>query len=251
LSTLAPTIALISLLLLIQGCSPTPSDPDADSQAHSKETSIDKDRKIEADKSELPKYASVISEGLSEMNYVSLPIGRVHISDNSEHGRYVRDLYLSRGEPAITTDYLAQLEEVYAKLGLISCEKLPWDNDKGQFYKFAVTQRAKDLADPNRSNDKELKIRLGTRTVIQIIKDEPFKHPSLPKSDDYLLCVGAYRFEPTEIGKESYKAMGHELFTKYKFRAVIKFNPFTNSYSFVTSDWGYLDKDNWESKNIP
>ena len=46
------------------------------------------------------------------------------------------------------------------------------------------------------------------------------------------------------------KAAGKPVHKEYKFRALLKASPFQNTYTFVTWDWGYLDKDGWESSNI-
>jgi hypothetical protein len=35
-----------------------------------------------------------------------------------------------------------------------------------------------------------------------------------------------------------------------KFRAILKLNPFTKRYAFVTADWGKPEEDQWETQNV-
>ncbi|NIO20116.1 MAG: hypothetical protein GTN76_05075, partial [Candidatus Aenigmarchaeota archaeon] len=46
-----------------------------------------------------------------------------------------------------------------------------------------------------------------------------------------------------------YPAYGQNLQKKYKFRAIVKEDPFQEEFAYITSDWGYLDKGTWETRN--
>lgn len=115
--------------------------------------------------------------------------------------------------------------------------------------RFTVTpkQKAIDASDPTLSTSDVLYIPLGTCTVLSIVKDVEYQNPLLPQSDDFRLVVGTYRRSYNEFSRTQ-GASEDEVF---KFRALMKVNPFNQTYSFQGADWGNIDEDVWKTQNIP
>lgn len=246
-------IPLISLLFLVNGCSPPQNDVTLSSHEQRKVSNVVVDGKSPNDTLGLPEYASVISAGLTGPMFLPIPLGQVEILSKVSEGIERADADAKKYEKQ-SMDKFRTAE----KLGLVTIKEIEQSEidlaGRGwnRLYTFTATQKGKDLADPKKSDEKFIWISLGSCTVISIVKDEPCKHPSLSSSEDYRLCLGVHKFEPTPYCIQHYEAIGEPDSSKageFKFRAIIKFNPFMNSYSYVTSDWGYLDKDGWETQN--
>jgi hypothetical protein len=62
------------------------------------------------------------------------------------------------------------------------------------------------------------------------------------------LVLGTYRRTPNEIRREL--EPNDKEIPELKFRAILKLNPFTKRYVFVTADWGKPEEDQWETQNV-
>lgn len=242
---------VLAFLLLAIGCDQSPSDVAAGNLEESSERTIPKEpEELEG----LPEYASVISEGMTLYFYI--PRGEISILSSSNN--------FDRPNPkaGLYAHTLLKGLQISAQIGLISFEEIPQDEFAlrasmwTRRYKITFLQKALDLEDKEKSDEHKqfgdcLVIPMGSKTVTSIVKAESYHREGLPQSDDYLLCVGLYRFEPTPFYFEYATAVNaEELVEQYKFRAIIKVNPFTKSYSYVDSDWGFIDRDTWVSENV-
>ena len=98
------------------------------------------------------------------------------------------------------------------------------------------TPKAISMRDTANSDNDWLRIPLGSCKIKTIVKDIEYHHPNLPQSDDFRLIVGTYERTCNTFGKE--QGVKDEVF---KFRALIRANPFNQTYSYQTADWGALD----------
>jgi len=99
-----------------------------------------------------------------------------------------------------------------------------------------------DAADPSLSTSDALVIVTYKLAVSSIVKDVEYHHPALPQSDDFRLVVGTFKAIPRDLKRPE---------EMYKFRAMLKVNPFNKTYSFQIADVGSLDDDLWKTQNIP
>src|ERR1039458_4441388 len=102
------------------------------------------------------------------------------------------------------------------------------------------------LRDEKHSDTNWLRIPLGVCKVRTIVKDVEYHRSGLPQSDDYRLVMGTYEVMPNAFGKG--QGLPQSVF---KFRALIKLNPFNQTYSYAAGDWGKVDADVWQTQNVP
>jgi hypothetical protein len=107
------------------------------------------------------------------------------------------------------------------------------------------TERAHKASDPKLSAKGWVQIRVGTCDVSQIVRSSPYQSPQLSQSEEYRLVLGTYHVVPTDFMKTVEKDPQPK---DYKFRALLKLNPFTKRYTYQTANWG--DPQNDESHNV-
>lgn len=207
----------------------------------------------------LAAYAPAISSGLSNKNKIFIFPGTTTIlselASATNSGDTMRRIFQAT--------YLKQLQE-YQKWGLITLEEQQQSQlslvgglgarhfiVRATPYAESIVEKIKATSSVNPSEKIDaIVISVGACAVTEIVKDVEYHNPKFSKADTYRLCVGRYTYKQTEFGKKHYAELGFTLKPEYKFRALIKLNPFNNSFSYVDSDWGYLDNDEWESNNV-
>lgn len=138
------------------------------------------------------------------------------------------------------------------KIGIITISEYKLDTTQSlelmgkKKIKVSLTDKAKQIVSKTEDG---YTIKVGEIKVTKIVKKVEHKISELPE-DDYRIILGVYDFIPTAIGQEYYAAIGTKLFKQYRLRALLKLNPFTNKYTYVVSDFGYLDKDVWETDHV-
>ena len=155
----------------------------------------------------------------------------------------------------LTADYDKTALSVFEKAGLIAIEKKAEDqNMASTHYGQAIwdvrwTPKAISLRDEKHSDTHWLGIQCGACKVQTIVKNIEYHASPLPQSDDYRLVVGTYELKTTNFTKSAEGIGGED--GVFKFRALIKLNPFNQTYSYVTGDFGKVDADGWQTENIP
>lgn len=210
-------------------------------------------------------YKSEIERGLTlQFDYVSFPHGEIKVELGENNGDSVRlkqfqILYNGKlitrytGE---TAQYINSLIEVQ-KTGVITIQNSAGApatsvyTNKNELmiekaYKVEWTSKALGLRDEKYSTADVLCIQLGACKVRTVVKDIEYHNPNLSQSDDFRLVVGTYEIKPNDFGKSQ-----GVVDNVFKFRAVIKLNPFNQTYSFVVGDYGKIDADDWQTQNVP
>lgn len=98
------------------------------------------------------------------------------------------------------------------------------------------------------------KLKLGNKKVVKIVKN--IDYSGFRKSDEDKLIL--------YVGKSTYNIIGREYANavkdkdardvpndEYKYRALLRHDPFNNTWKFVGYDWGYLDTEGWKTNNYP
>jgi len=201
-------------------------------------------------------YKSEIERGLTlQFDYVNIPHGIVEASKTLTGNGLIFKGKSLMGDPDEYMKFLLAAQ----KDGLITIEKTSDNTDNGQFYgdfagqkyyNVAWTPKALGLRDEKNSDADWLRIPLGACKVKTIVKDIEYHNPNLSQTDDFRLVMGTYEDKPTDFGKSQGATGIVGEFGVFKFRVVIKLNPFNQTYSYVTGDWGKIDADDWQTKNI-
>ena len=196
-------------------------------------------------------YQDEIESGLTrQFNYVAFPRGDIQIMsglssqmepDNPAAKRfsakYLEFLQASRnaGLVQFSEKQQSQLDQIRSMgTRILTVTPTP----------LAIEQSDKQL-----SNKDYVNIRTGTCRIQTIVKDIEFHNPALATSDDFRLVVGTYERSFTDF---AVKKLGNpDKKETYKFRALVKVNPFNHTYSFQTADWGNISEDGWQSNSIP
>lgn len=196
---------------------------------------------------EIP-YKSEIERGLTlQFDYMNIPQGII-----DPHGYYAKGELASpvKSPLLLNGQVLTQDSDNYMKFlfsaqrdGLITMVKFT-DNNQER-YNVKWTPKALTLRDGKNSDVHRLRIPLGACHVQTVVKDIEYHNPNLSQTDDFRLVMGTYEDKPTDFGKSQAGEFG-----VFKFRVVIKLNPFNQTYSYVTGDWGKIDADGWLSQNI-
>src|SRR5208283_3564764 len=190
---------------------------------------------------EIP-YKSEIERGLTlQFDYMNIPHGKVL----SQKAFLTGNGLLIQGKPvAVDPDEYMKFLSGIQKNGLIKIVKLSDNTDEHGYgvkvYDVEWTPKALGLRDEKNSDANWLRIQLGACKVQTIVKDVEYHNPNLSQTDDFRLVMGTYEDKPTDFGK-SQEATGGAVFGVFKFRAVIKLNPFNQTYSYVTGDTGKID----------
>lgn len=196
-----------------------------------------------------PQYLEAIGEGLTrQFNCLYLPHGKIFVLSEI----VARNEGINIAKRRYPPDYTETLDKLEA-LDLIHYEEVPQNiedqvllNMGSRIFNVNVTRKAVDLGDREASDHEWTVIPLGQCFVRDIVKDMEYKHPTLPTDEDYRVVMGFYEVRPNDLGREF-----GGIDRRFRFRALIKLNPFDDSYSFVAADWGEIDKDNWETDNLP
>jgi hypothetical protein len=88
--------------------------------------------------------------------------------------------------------------------------------------------------------------------IIRIVRNtesKPIK--ALTGSDDYRLVLGICEYYPTEFGLALAKPRGVAYRKQYKFRALLKYDPFQNKYRYDNADFGYIEEGKWLTNDVP
>lgn len=239
---ITPTF-IIALVLIIIACDRKPESP----------TDVNTTNKREAKTAAkaIP-YKSEIEEGLTkQFNYIKIPLGKIEVmsarssewnEDDWQRKRFRNGMHGSLSR--------------WQTLGLIRASAQPKDDSYAiagtKKYVISPTQMALEASDEKLSTEDYLFIKTGNCTIKSIVKDTEYNHPKLPQSEDFRLVIGTYRrvlndFIRSLTGEQ--ETLGSD--EVFKFRVLIRVNPFNQTYSSHLVDWGYLDKDGWESDNIP
>ena len=109
------------------------------------------------------------------------------------------------------------------------------------------TEQLRSIADPTLATDGYLMIPLGSVTIEQIVSDAIYQSPALSASEQWRLVLGTYRVKPTEIANEA--ASSTEDHT-YRFKALLKFDPFTNTFTYVAADFGRVGETEWLTQRV-
>jgi hypothetical protein len=200
---------------------------------------------------EIP-YKSVIERGLTlQFDYLNVPQGEFA----ADKEMAIDIAKLNGATLPVRSDAYADLLLSLEKQGLITIEKVQditveaWGRHLRDF-KIKPTPKTLALCDKRYSDTNYCRIASGICKVKTIVKDVEYHNPNLPQSDDFRLVMGTYEDTPTDFGK-SQEAIGQANFGMFKFRAVVKLNPFNQTYEYVTGDIGKIDADSWQTQNIP
>jgi hypothetical protein len=200
---------------------------------------------------EIP-YKGEIEKGLTlQFDYMNIPHGTVE-TWRAANG----DTVSFKGKP-LSNDPDKYMEFLFAaqKNGLITI----YDKETSdivliykplygqQVYNVEWTPKALGLRNEKNSDADWLRIPLGACKVQTIVKDIEYHNPYLSQTDDFRLVMGTFEDKPTDFGKSQGAS---NVFGVLKFRVVIKLNPFNQTYSYVTGDFGKIDADDWQTHNI-
>ena len=193
-------------------------------------------------------YKEVIETGLTkQFNYLGIPRGKVQVMSAMSSQFEAADLKNKR----LPIQFLKAME-AWKEAGLIEYTELKQSdldlmgNMGTRIFTVTPTQKANDAGDPKESDSAWLQIPIGQCKVLSVVKDVEYHNPKLPQSDDFRLVVGTYERSFNDFAKAG-GAGTNEIF---KFRALLKVNPFNQSYSFQGADWGKIELDKWETDRI-
>jgi hypothetical protein len=201
-------------------------------------------------------YRSVLEQGLTDgADLARFPRGEVQImtgpgaligpADDWERlkfsGKYLDFLQKAAGDGLLTMKEKPVRDP--AKNGQVS----------SRVFTVTPTEKLLRLHDARKSRDKFLVVPVGAMTVIEILKEEPYKLSLGVRTggDEFKLVLGRVRDTPTEqariLGTNYATVESREV----RFRALVQFNPLTKTYRFVTADLGKPGTDAWASQHVP
>jgi hypothetical protein len=193
-------------------------------------------------------YKDVIEAGLTEQfNVLTIPSGEIQIMSAMSSQFESPDVKRKR----LPNQFLEALK-AWQEGGLVTFVEIKQSeleligSTGTRKYTVTPTKKALDASDPKKSDSDWLQIPIGQCKVLSVVKDIEYRNPKLPQSDDYRLVVGTYERSYNEFAKAG-GAGSNEVF---KFRALLKVNPFNQSYSFQGADWGKIEVDEWETQTL-
>ncbi len=196
--------------------------------------------------------SKLIENAKNESYIVSIPTGQIQILNpmEEEYGdkQYPDKTYRSN---------MLKFLQVAEKIGLLSLREVKQRGIdvvsmiKYRIFNVTLTEKGKNAIVKKR-NSGSPQIILGQMKMRKIVKITDWRHPNPSKQyENYKLILGVFDFFPSDIGKELLPAQGYEVQSQYKIKALLKEDPFKEEWKYVTSDWGYLNKEVFESNKIP
>lgn len=184
----------------------------------------------------------IIEEGRNKEYILYAPTGDIRVAIISDEANPKNKLFSKKGMDSF---------KVMEKIGLLSITEKNGRCEIGrECYVINLTEKGKKV---NVGAD-ELGFylfRIGEVKISKIVKNTEYKPTlNLNSSEEFrlVLCVGD--FFPTEVGKQFYSITGEQLHKQYKFKVLLKYDPFKEKYLYVKTDWGYLDKDGFKTNRI-
>ena len=93
-------------------------------------------------------------------------------------------------------------------------------------------------------------VSVGTMKVTEVLKEEEHKVPGAKPGDEFRIVLGKMRETPTPAAKELAALGANTEPRELKFRAILQFNPFAKTYTYVTADYGKPEDAGWLTNNI-
>ena len=221
--------------------------PACDRKKSSEATTATESSAITAARNDESLLREEIARGLEDQfNVTSIPVGDVTIQY-----QFIDPVEEDIARKRFKSGYVKTLKQ-YETQGLVQRQpQLDAEKLLGESRTFTITptERARNARDEKLSTSDWLRIRDGTCEVSQIVRTAPYQSPRLPQSEEYRLVLGTYTNFPTAFGKALMKEKSPNS-ANFKFRALLKLNPFTKRYTFQTADWGDLQKDDWATHNV-
>ena len=223
-----PSLSSISLCILAisvgTGCSSSPSSRDSDSK-------------------------DTIAAGISEqLNTILIPDGPIQIV----YGLSAQIEGSSFRTRRFSTQYLESLRR-WEQKGLLSIRPVNQSTLEtiGQMGAQTVVvvpaETLRKAADSARSKNGYLAISAGSVRIEEIVRDTAYSSPQLSSSEQYRLVLGTYRLTPSPITVFD----STDVVKSYRFKALLKLDPFAKRYSFVAVDWGAIGTSEWETHRVP
>jgi len=199
-------------------------------------------------------YKSEIEKGLTlQFELLKMPHGKIETYKANVAGNH---LIINGETTAVDFDPDKYMEDLvgFQNIELITIRKT-YDSTQDPLYNSSVehktydvewTQKAIGLRDIEHSDTNWLRISLGVCKVQTIVKDTEYNYATGPAAgSNRRLVMGTYEVKFNDFARSNGGTNA-----VFKFRAVIKSNPFNQTYSYVTGDRGSIDSDDWETQNV-
>ena len=135
--------------------------------------------------------------------------------------------------------------EAWEGLGLLTLRKHPQSSLEEVMRMGEVTvavtptQLAREIADTEQPDAGYLRIVTSDCNILSIVQDTAYASPKLPASDQYRLVLGTFRATPTAGWL---RVVPSDKAESFRFKALLKFDPFSKSYQLIRSDQDDLDE---------
>ena len=223
--------------------------PSCDRQRASDAASTTESASIAAARADEESLRSEIARGLeTQFNKIVLPVGDVEIMSGLSSQMEQNDFNRKR----FREDYLVSLQNMQ-NIGLATVVERSQSGLAGigrmgaRTFTVTPTELSKQHRDEKLSSLDSVAMRIATCEVLNIVRSSPYKSPRLPQAEEYRLVLGTYRRSFMDwflaIAPDDRSA-------EFKFRAVLKFNPFTKRYSYQFADWGLPQEDGWKTNDV-
>lgn len=191
-----------------------------------------------------------IATGIVEqLNTMVIPDGSVEVMSPLSAQIETTDLKARRFTPAALSSWRRLESKGLLTVRVLSQSSLQDMGRMGaQTVVVAPGERLRKEADTTQSKDGYLLIPVGTVEIERIVLDTAYRSPQLPASEQYRLVLGTYRRAPSALltlidstNKEK----------SYRYKALMKLDPFNESLRLVAVDWGDVGQDEWKTRNVP
>ena len=252
------SLLAVLLALLFSGC---------DRKKSSEATSTTESASIAAARADEDALRAEIGKGLeAQFNVLQLPVGDIEIMSAVLARDYPHDNFEQKRFRPSYVNFLAIMKQADL-LAYVEKQVPPRDDfdirrNGGRVLIVTPTVRARQHADSELSSTNSVVARIAKCEVQSIVRNSPYNAPRGSETEEYRLILGTYRgarypwfTEMFHAGKNAFRFNGIETIVaddnkEYKFRAVVKLNPFTKRYIFQIADWGDPKKDGWETNNF-
>jgi hypothetical protein len=173
----------------------------------------------------------IVEEGKNSTYIMTVPVGSVKIFKFSNAD--------DKKNLIFKTDFVYMLN-LYKKIGIVNFERLEGKiSDTYSVFNVSITEKGKRLAfKTNTAGEYEFKT--ANMKITKIVKNEDHDRENR-------IVLGIYEFTLTEFGKEIYSETNTKFERQYKIKALLKYDDFKGKYYYVESDYGLIEKKEFET----
>lgn len=181
-----------------------------------------------------------IEEGRNKEYYIGVPVG------NAKIHRFLIDTNFTNREYG---SKMVKTLNILKGMDVINYKRIDDNDTTYDTYNVSITEKGKKYDHKITDTGDLCFFKIGNMKITKIVKNSEHQLDKMA-NEDTRIVLGIFQYTPTNFGKEWYSRIGEKLQEKYKFKAKLTYDDFKEKYVYVASDYGFIDKDKFETNRL-